>query len=1088
MAEVWRADHDGLPVALKFVAVDSEWARKRFAAEARAHAGLQHPHILQVLDVGVLESDIDHGPAAGTPWMALELASGGDLKRITPHLRWRGARIVLLTVLDALAHAHAHGVVHRDLKPGNILLSGEEDARPGLKLADFGIAHLLDEDSTREQETHLHGTPVSLSPEQCRGALREYGPWTDLYALGCLAYRISAGHWPFHGLSIGAALTAHMKRLPPRLAPLWPVPDGFVDWVHRCLAKHPAERFRTCADAAWALYTLPEVRDPHAGVLPPALNASRTVVERAWGTAWPIADSIHSADAAPLAPLAADWRRPASPPTPRPLVRAGLQMFAFRSWDMVGRDAEADRLWSALTDVQRTGRPEVVVLRGPEGVGLSHLGRWFVRRAEALGAAFAFTVTPSPDDARPAPLTRLLAQTLLAEGLRGEKLQRVIEANLDLWNRAGEPLDTGLAELFAGVCEGRLVQPSTRHGAVRRLIRARLGSDPRQQRAGILWIDDCTRSDDALAFADNLLKQSGLPLLVVLGAGEASHPLLEALEQADPSRTLPLAPLTRRKSIQLVRSALPLEAALEARIVDDADGLPRVLAHHLDRLVELGALEAGPQGYRLAAGHRFRPAPSLVDAAGERVASLLNDASETAARALVVAALLGDRVDLALWHDACEPRRPTRTGARERDALLDQLVWAGLAAVHADGFAFANRATRRAILEQADSEVVDDARMDLIAALDRPESSHGSTLQRARLLWDAGQPAAALNLYQRLIFGVDGDGGLHAGDLPALCDEALQLADVLGIPAGDSVREALVSQGLLVRFNTPHVAVHAQKVAQLAARWDWPVAAACAHAMLAENTATSDPPTAEAHIRRAREALDGLQPDRLTTDAETQLVRALHLRERNAEAFDLLMPALKRARDNGWARTYARAAGWESHVRKALGIPIPAPQLLERAREFQRQGYLWQAASLLIDAGDQARLRGAIDESDALNLRAMQLCDLLGMNDPAPQFNLSLNAMVRRDADAARHWLDDGLSCAPKYAWRLTIACLELGWACTALDPEAVRARIRTFRTVRATVGRPLLPEEHEILDRAADTLEPVDRPLADAIRRAAQS
>src|SRR5690606_15752040 len=117
-------------------------------------------------------------------------------------------RGVLLSILDALAHAHARGVVHRDIKPGNILLGGHDDLRPGVKLADFGLARGSEDFG---EERSVAGTPVYMAPEQFRGAWRSFGPWTDLYSLGIVAWELVCGKPPYVDSNVRNLGALHLR-------------------------------------------------------------------------------------------------------------------------------------------------------------------------------------------------------------------------------------------------------------------------------------------------------------------------------------------------------------------------------------------------------------------------------------------------------------------------------------------------------------------------------------------------------------------------------------------------------------------------------------------------------------------------------------------------------------------------------------------------------------------------------------------------------------------------------------------------------------------------------------------------------------
>jgi tetratricopeptide (TPR) repeat protein len=284
-AEVWRATHvplarrvaggesgrGGASVAIKVVT--AQHAREprlieTLETEARAAARLDHPAIARVLDHGIVSPDAealsDGRFAAGSPYLVMELASGGTLEAVPRPFAWDDLVRTLLVLLDALAHAHARGVIHRDLKLANVLLAAEGDLRPGLKLTDFGIAHALGGELSPEHqaETAHGGTPAYMAPEQIMGEWRDYGPWTDLYALGCLAFALANGELPFRGAHPAATAYMHLEQPPPALGPDAPRVAGFEDWLHRLLAKRPFARFQRAADAAWALRA---IDDAHRG-------------------------------------------------------------------------------------------------------------------------------------------------------------------------------------------------------------------------------------------------------------------------------------------------------------------------------------------------------------------------------------------------------------------------------------------------------------------------------------------------------------------------------------------------------------------------------------------------------------------------------------------------------------------------------------------------------------------------------------------------------------------------------------------------------------------------------------------------------
>jgi serine/threonine-protein kinase len=240
MGEVWRADDTvlGRVVAVKVLlsglSGDTEFA-ERFYAEARAMAALSDPNIVEVYD---------YGQAFGMAYLVMQLVPGEPLHAV---LRRRGplpAHEVMNLVTQAgraLHHAHINGFVHRDVKPGNLLI--RPDGR--LVLTDFGIARSIAA-SRLTQSGFIVGTPSYLAPEQFAGA--PSGPAADIYALGVVAYECLTLHPPFVADTPAALAAMQVRNEPPPLPPS--VPESARTVVMRALAKEPSQRWATAAAMA----------------------------------------------------------------------------------------------------------------------------------------------------------------------------------------------------------------------------------------------------------------------------------------------------------------------------------------------------------------------------------------------------------------------------------------------------------------------------------------------------------------------------------------------------------------------------------------------------------------------------------------------------------------------------------------------------------------------------------------------------------------------------------------------------------------------------------------------------------------------
>jgi serine/threonine-protein kinase len=290
MAVVYRAREVRLRRAIALKVLPPELAfrtgvRERFLREAQTAAQLSHPHI-----VPIYAAD-DSG---GIAWLAMALVDGETLgQRMTREGRTAPdvATRILAEVADALAYAHARGVVHRDIKPDNILLDRDSGRAT---VTDFGIARAAEEELRLTVTGVAIGSPAYMSPEQAMGEAELDGR-SDLYSLGVVAYQMLTGELPFQAGSATAMLMKHVAEAPRPIATLRPeVPAGLAAAVERALAKKPADRWPDAASFRRALLA------PPAAEPPPAPSIASTPAVPA-----PIAP-------APLPP------RPAAPPAVAP--------------------------------------------------------------------------------------------------------------------------------------------------------------------------------------------------------------------------------------------------------------------------------------------------------------------------------------------------------------------------------------------------------------------------------------------------------------------------------------------------------------------------------------------------------------------------------------------------------------------------------------------------------------------------------------------------------------------------------------------------------------------------------------------------
>jgi serine/threonine protein kinase len=256
MAEVWEG-HDATlrrPVAVKILlthlASDSKFV-ERFRREAVTSARVGHPCVVATYDAGV---------DAGTAFIVMELVQGQTLRQLltaSAPLDPGLAVAIALQIADALANAHRVGLVHRDIKPGNVLLCDDGSGSLRVKVTDFGIAKVgaeLGADLT--QTGMVLGTPKYLSPEQVEGRV-DPDARSDLYALGVVLFEMLTGRTPFKGPTEMATALSHLREAPPRVSALRPgISAGLDSFVAGLLAKSPADRPPTAVAARQALDVL----------------------------------------------------------------------------------------------------------------------------------------------------------------------------------------------------------------------------------------------------------------------------------------------------------------------------------------------------------------------------------------------------------------------------------------------------------------------------------------------------------------------------------------------------------------------------------------------------------------------------------------------------------------------------------------------------------------------------------------------------------------------------------------------------------------------------------------------------------------
>lgn len=1041
--EIWSGTHTptGLPVALKVItrthAQDPDRYRS-FLSEAQSVARLNHPGIVRVFDFGVVPPGVEP-LVSGSPYLVMEFAEHGALDDALDRLDWRATRQVLEQALMALAHAHARGLVHLDMKPGNVLICGSAELdQATYRLTDFGLSRARSElpvaarPASEAESTLVFGTPAYMAPEQVTARTADYGPWTDLYGLGAMAWEFCTGAPPFEGDDARDLARRHLEEPLPAFEPLFRVPSGLEEWLKRLLRKQTHSRFRLAADALRSLRVLqpagPTPRRPTSAKPRPAPitqdlgtgdRSQRAIVRQ---TPRSIDGSTESIETEPMTGVPLHWAEGGHAAAPAPLVGAGLGLFGLREVPLVARQRERDVLWGCLRRVAHTRTAAVVHLTGAAGVGKSRLGAWLAATANECGAAH---VVSAAHDRSDAPLRGVQLLAGRAVGCPDVPFELALE-RVNARHRAGDTIDAyhdrALAELVASGGAGsddtdprrvRFAAAEERYAVLAHTL-AELADD----RPLIVWMDDVQESADTLAWVSYVLDApplSTLPVLLVLATQEERVRELSSVQGELQAITLHpsyvrlnIESLDRPSMHELVEQLLLLSSPLARRLVERSAGNPLFAVQLIGEWVERGALVPSADGFQLAEGVDVSLPESLHAVWEERCERALEGRNPGEIAALSLAAVLGREVranelDAALRIGGIPPA----------GSLVDTWTTLGLVQPDPDGWSFAHAMLREVVLRRAEAssaiplkelhEICAAALMEVGATSDRREQ------RIAMHLLAAGSDAAALEPLLHTARAHIARG--EYGEAHTTLDAWDAAADRLRIDQTDARRvEPTLARADVFRreWRLGDARKAAESALALARSSGLYGARADALATLGEVARRErDFPDAEQRIFEAigiyevHEDFAGkaraLRAMAVAAREQAQLQRAVDGYEKALNLFWTLDDQLEvancmlglghvhRAR-----RQYASAQGRYS---EALAI----------ARDLERPHL---AAECTLGLAEVARYSGHIDEAEGLYRNAHETLRRLGARDAVvPRLNLAALALHRRQFDVARREL-----------------------------------------------------------------------------------
>jgi len=781
MATVWRALDRRRPdevFAVKVLrvpdGVSGPALMERFRRELRALATLDHPHVQPVLDHGVTGAALallsDGRIPEGSPGLIMPLASGGTLRRWCGRMPWHDVRVVLEQLLDGLAAAHARGVLHLDLKPENVLMASAQ-APFHARLADFGLARAIGE----ERIDQLVGTPAYMAPEQFRGDVRCWGPPTDLYALGCLAWALVCGRSPFQG-SPAALRSQHLSAPRPPLTPAIDVPSELEEWLLRLLRRAPEERFDDAVAAARGLEAL-------GSAVAPAAAPGPAVVAGVDDTFAFDLDDPTGEVPRPLGVTAtrepvdvpARWAAPSPPPA------YSAAMVGLRPVPLVGRGPEQEVLWQALRDAS-SGSPRAVALLGEPGMGGGSLTTWLAHQVRLLGLGTVLTARMVAAPTRGLGLHGLVQDALRTRGLDGDELAAWLHRCP--WRPSSVTVEQCLAALEADELPERLVP----------LLAGLAG-----QRPVLVCLEGVHHQAHIDAVVASVMRSSW-PVLVVLTADHRVEAHRRGRWREAGVSECVLRRLDPQSARALADAVLPLNRAQQEQLLATCGGHPGRIVRTLKRMVAQGLTT--PDG-----DERFRvPELALLDMEDGADGSLPRMSAGAASVVYALAVLGGEapreeveallRQHGAAWRAYEEvvvedgiariPAWLATAATRHLDELGELPVWHRDAAqsLHGDGGWVTLRRGRHHVL----AGEADKGATALRQACDRLEGSVAATVfpEWESALHAAGVPRGAdrwLDGWTAWLTGRIGSGYRGADD--TLRDRAMQV-----VAQGDPTQRA----------------------------------------------------------------------------------------------------------------------------------------------------------------------------------------------------------------------------------------------------------------------------------------------------------
>jgi serine/threonine protein kinase/tetratricopeptide (TPR) repeat protein len=592
--------HRGADVALKQVTVPEGSSTQDYLSwfykEARALATLDHPGIVHATDFGQL--------LGGSPYLVMEFVTGVSLHDLGhAQLSYPIVWSIIDQILDALAHAHARRVIHGDLKPSNVIVEPRDKRPPRVHILDLGLAWLKEDphderlDGNKAMEFLPHagaGTPGYMAPEQIQHEMHHVCGATDLYAVGCLIYRLVGGRAPFSG-DTKELLHQHAFDEAPPLVPTIDAPAHVSSFARRLLNKRPWQRYEFAAEArrAWKLLAPQWPLSPDAWTFP-TLEASS-----------PTSSAPNGPTSRPPRRLRARSDRPTG-------------LLSIRPSPLVGRQEIRSRLLQIARQVADGEGPphRLVLLLGPAGVGKSRIAEWLCTAVHEEGRLVPLTVRyrrlKSASNGMLGAITQYfnfervdritIEESLLARwGADGDPELRAWIAGAAEWMR---PTPPG-AEQRIGPTGVRFTvdSPGVRRQVTRFTIRKIANGRPL-----VLFLDDLHNASETVIDGLIRIHETELDQRIFMVATVRTEDVqlagpvanaLRALRSQFDGEVLQVLPMNKDDTCSMLRASLPLDddAVLEA--ARRSRGFPLFALQQLHAWAHAGDMKFHDGSYRV---------------------------------------------------------------------------------------------------------------------------------------------------------------------------------------------------------------------------------------------------------------------------------------------------------------------------------------------------------------------------------------------------------------------------------------------------------------------------------------------------------